>query len=166
MNSLAPPDTHHLSAAQGWIELGNHLEANEELEQITSAFRSHPDVLELRWQIYAKAGKWEVCVDLGAALVASAPGQPAGWIHRSFALHELKRTEEALELLEPAADLFSDVWAIRYNMACYACQLGNQDEAWEWLKDAVDLAGGAKTVRLMALEDPDLEPLWPEIGEI
>jgi uncharacterized protein YceK len=29
---LAPPDNHHLKAAGGWIELGNYLDANEELE--------------------------------------------------------------------------------------------------------------------------------------
>ena len=37
---LAPPDSHHLLAAQGWLELGNHLEANAELEQIAPRLRS------------------------------------------------------------------------------------------------------------------------------
>jgi hypothetical protein len=32
---IEPPDSLHLLAAQGWLELGNHLEANEELEKIT-----------------------------------------------------------------------------------------------------------------------------------
>jgi hypothetical protein len=31
MTDLAPPDSLHLEAAEGWIELANHLEANEEL---------------------------------------------------------------------------------------------------------------------------------------
>jgi hypothetical protein len=31
VNSLDPPDTFHLSAAIGWLELGNWQEANEEL---------------------------------------------------------------------------------------------------------------------------------------
>jgi hypothetical protein len=52
---LDPPDSLHLRAAQGWLELGDHLEANSELDKITAFLRSHPDVLELRWQIYAKA---------------------------------------------------------------------------------------------------------------
>jgi hypothetical protein len=54
---------------------------------------------------------------------------------------------------------------IRYNLACYACQLGNLKEARHWLKRAIDLAG-TKQVKLMALEDPDLEPLCKQIGEI
>jgi hypothetical protein len=57
------------------------------------------------------------------------------------------------------------VWNIPYNLACYACQLGKHEEAWEWLEDTFDL-GNSKTVKLMALEDPDLEPFWAEIGEI
>jgi hypothetical protein len=48
---------------------------------------------------------------------------------------------------------------------CYACQLGNQDEAWEWLTDAIDLSD-TKEVKTLALNDPDLEPLWAEIGEV
>ncbi len=48
----------------------------------------------VRWHIYAKAGKWEVCVDLAAAVVAADPKRPSGWIQRSFALRELKRTRE------------------------------------------------------------------------
>ena len=68
-----------------------------------TALRAHPDVLEVRWQVYAKAGKWEPCVDIGNALVKTAPERPFGWVHRSFALHELKRTKEASDLLVPAA---------------------------------------------------------------
>jgi hypothetical protein len=41
-----PDDALHLSAAIGWLELGNHIEANEDLEKITPDFREHPDVLE------------------------------------------------------------------------------------------------------------------------
>jgi hypothetical protein len=32
---IKPPDSVHLKAAEGWLELGNHLEANEELENIS-----------------------------------------------------------------------------------------------------------------------------------
>lgn len=165
MPPLPQPDLHHLNAAQGWLELGNYLEANEELEQITPSLRSHPDVLSIRWQIYAKAGKWEMCVEIGQALVNTAPTIPDSWLHRSYALHELKRTQEAYELLEAAADLWPGNWLIHYDMACYSCQLGHQKEAWQWLEDAIDL-GDPNKVKLMALDDPDLESFWAEIGEI
>jgi len=62
-------DQRHLEAAEGWIELGNHLEANEELQSITPENRAHPAVLEVRWQIYAKAKKWEAALDIASALI-------------------------------------------------------------------------------------------------
>lgn len=164
MAPLTTPDTHHLKAARGWLELGNHMEANEELEKITASLRSHPDVLEVRWQIYAKAGEWQACYDIGQAIVRADPKRPLGWIHRSVALHRLKRTQDAYDQLEAAAGIFTDSWHVRYDLACYACQLGFHDEAWEWLTDAFDLGDGAK-LKLMALDDPDLEPFWAEIGE-
>ena len=62
-------DQRHLEAAEGWIDLGNHLEANEELENITPENRAHPAVLEVRWQIYAKAKKCEGALDIASALI-------------------------------------------------------------------------------------------------
>jgi tetratricopeptide (TPR) repeat protein len=162
---LAGTDQMHLNAAEGWLGLGNHLEANAELENVTAAFRSHPAVLELRWHIYAKAKKWDACVDVASAVVKMAPDLVNGWIHRSFALHALKRTQEASDLLLAAADRFPKAWLVRYNLACYACQLGNNEEAWDWLEEAFDL-GECNQVKIMALDDPDLEQFWAEISEI
>ncbi len=61
--------------------------------------------------------------------------------------------------------LFPKESLIPYNLACYECQAGNLKAAWNWLEKAFD-AGDAKRFKLMALEDPDLEPLWVQIGEI
>jgi hypothetical protein len=47
MKPLQPPDSHHLSAAIGWIGLSHCQEANEELEKIVPGLRAHPDVLEV-----------------------------------------------------------------------------------------------------------------------
>jgi hypothetical protein len=54
---------------------------------------------------------------------------------------------------------------MRYNLACYSCQMGNLDEARIWLKKAVALAG-AETIKQMALNDADLEKLRSEIERI
>lgn len=68
---MEPADIHHLKAAEGWLELGNDAEAFWELESVNASLRSHPVVLRLRWQIYARAGKWEWCADIARSLVAS-----------------------------------------------------------------------------------------------
>ncbi len=53
MNPLTDSDRHHLRAAEGWLELGDHLSANEELEQIEPQNGARVAVLHLRWDIYA-----------------------------------------------------------------------------------------------------------------
>jgi len=162
---LQPPDSHHLRAAQGWLELGNHREAAVELEKMAKRCRNHPDVLEVQWSISAAARDWNACVDTADRQVKLAPRSPVGWIHRSFALHALKRTKEAAELLLPAAKAFPRDWLVRYNLACYACQMGNHAEAWDWLQNAFEL-GDERQIRLMALDDVDLKDLRSRIKPI
>jgi tetratricopeptide (TPR) repeat protein len=178
MKPLEPPDSHHLSAALGWLELGNHLEAYEELEKIAPKLRAHPDVLEICWGIHYLAQKWEACFDTGSALVNVAPGRSQSWRHRSASLHYMKRSQEAYDLLLPALDTFPDDWSIHYDMACYACVLGNHQEARARLERAFELGekvsfqrvrkgalAASQRIKEMALEDPDLEPLWSEIAK-
>jgi predicted Zn-dependent protease len=164
MKPLSPPDSFHLQAAQGWLELGNHIEAEAELDNITASLRAHPDVLKVRWEIYAVAKKWEAALDIAAAIVQLDPDDPLGWVHRSYALHELKRTAEARDNLLRVAEKFPASPTIRYNLACYECQLGNLERAKDWLEKAFAL-GDAKKMKLAALDDPDLQPLWKEIGK-
>jgi predicted Zn-dependent protease len=164
MKPLELHDERHVDAAQGWFELGNCIEATEELEQITPEMRGHPSVLEVRFHIYAAAKKWEYAAEIAKAIADLVPESPFGFTHRAFSLHELKRTQEAWNVLLPVVDRFPDQYIIRYNLACYACQLGNLKAARDWLQKAIDLAGTME-VKLMALNDPDLEPLWKEIGK-
>ena len=159
---LTPPDSHYLLAAQGWIELGNYLEANEELEKISPRSRLHPDVLEIRVQVYANAKKWDACAHVASTLVKLAPERLNGWVQRSFALHELRRTQEAFDNLLPVAEKFPGIWTIPYNLACYSSQLGRLDEAKDWLKKALLI--GEETVQRVGIADPDLKPLWASMS--
>jgi tetratricopeptide (TPR) repeat protein len=159
---LEPPDSFHVAAAQGWLELGDHIQANEELERIAAKQRAHPDVLDVRWQIYAKAERWDACVDIAAAIIQLEPGRADGWIHRSYALHELGRTQEAFDHLLPAVDRFPKVWMIPYNLSCYCAQLGRLDDCREWFGKA--MAVDEHAVKRAAMEDPDLKPLWDSMS--
>ena len=99
-----------------------------------------------------------MCENIASALVKLVPERTTGWIHRSFALHEMKRTQEAYDELKPALDTFKDEQLVWYNMACYACVLGNKDEARGLLSKAIELGGDA--VNMQALNDPDLLGVW------
>jgi hypothetical protein len=167
MEPIDTPDLHRLNAALGWLELGNPVEANAELDGVAPALRSHPAVLELRWQIYAKEKKWDACVGISAGLVGSRPEQPGNWLNHAYALRRATSggLVPAQNVLLEARQKFPHEWMIPYNLACYACQLGQLPGAQDWLEKALEV-GDAKQVKLMALEDPDLEPLWAEIRKI
>jgi len=164
MQPLSPPDTHFLSAAAGWYELGNITEAKAELERISPALREHPDVLELRWLVHAQEKNWEQGLEVAEKLVEIAPERSSGWLHRAYALRRVQRggLQTAWDALLPAFEKFPKEPTIPYNLACYACQIGRLDEAREWLQRAVKIAGKEK-IKFMALNDDDLEPLWEEI---
>lgn len=167
MQPLDSPDIHHLRAAQGWLGLGNWREANEELEKIAPALRAHPDVLEVRFQIHAEAGQWNMAAEIARELVQISPKEPQFWISHAYATRRMPGggIPQAAEILNKARQLFPKESLIAYNLACYDCQLGNNMDAGKWLKIAFDL-GDAKQVKVTALKDPDLKPLWAEIARL
>ena len=62
-------------------------------------------------------------------------------------------------MLLEAAKLFPDDDIIQYNLACYCAQLGPPDAAQAHLDKSYEF-GDAKQIKLMALDDDDLKPLW------
>jgi len=44
-----------------------------------------------------------------------APKERQAWIHRSFALHEMNRTQEAFDKLLPAAKRFPKFWLVPFH---------------------------------------------------
>ena len=65
----------------------------------------------------------------------------------------------AKALLLEAAKLFPEDGMIQYNLACYCAQLGQLDFAQEYLDKSYEL-GDAQKIKLTALDDDDLKPLW------
>jgi Flp pilus assembly protein TadD len=164
MQPLEPPDTHCLSAAIGWLELGNPAEAELELGLIRPACQNHPDVLEVRWLLCAEQQRWEQGLETARLLVEIAPERASGWLHQAYALRRAPGggIAQASEALLPAADKFPKEAIIPYNLACYAAQVQQLETARAWLQRAMAVGGKAEITQL-ALADADLEALWDEI---
>ena len=158
---LKHPDPMHLEAAAGWIQLGDYDSANDELEKIRAEWRAHPDVLDLRWLIYSNDEQWDACLDIASAVVKMVPDRAQGWLDKAFSLRRANDggIEKAKPVLEEAAKLFPSDSMIQYNLACYCSQLGQLEAAQEHLHKSYEL-GDAKQIKLMALDDEDLKPLW------
>lgn len=163
-SAIEPPHTHHLLAVSGWLELGNAAEAEVELNRIPRTLWAHPAVLEARWAIAAFRNEWAEGAAIAQELVDACPDNACGWLHRAYALRRSPGGSLALArtALLPALTLFPTESVIPYNLACYACQMGELEEARALLRLAVK-SGGKKHIQSMALADSDLEPLWPEV---
>jgi tetratricopeptide (TPR) repeat protein len=171
MKPLEPPDLHYLRAADGWLLLGNEVEANADLERIDPQFRAHPDVLEIYWQLYARAQKWKACMDIAEAIIVLDPGRPSAWIQKAYAIRRESGggPRAAFDALYPATSQFPREPLIPFNLSCYACQMGRLEDACAWLRRAFERAGttdNKRHLRMMALDEPDLEPLWKRIGKL
>jgi Flp pilus assembly protein TadD len=161
---LEPPDSHHLSAAAGWLELGDPAEAEAEMEQIATRFHAHPHVLVTRYEICAKAGEWKTAAEIAHTLTQLEPSRPGAWISLAYAVRRKPGggIPQARAIPLQIRQAFPKEQIIAYNLACYECQLGDLNAAKSWLDEACALGDGNK-IELMALEDPDLKPLWPNL---
>jgi tetratricopeptide (TPR) repeat protein len=138
MKHLEPPDSHYLSAAEGWLGLGDWKEAVEELKKIPQERRRHPEALEVLREILAQAGKWKMAAEVAGHLVNLKPEAPDAWIALAYATRRkdgggLKQARGILVRAQRLAKAFA--------------------------------TGRARELRAMALEDRDLEPLWGKIRE-
>jgi tetratricopeptide (TPR) repeat protein len=168
---LEAPDVHYVRAAEGWLELGCPGQANQELRKLTPQSCSHPDVLEVLWQVYARAKLWNACVEIGSTLLELDPGRASGWLRWAYALRRAAGDglRVAWVALLPAAEKFPELPPIPFNLACYAAQMGRLAEARGWLNRALAIAeraGHQNRLWLRALYEPDLDLLWQGIGSI
>lgn len=154
---LEQPDQRHCQAAAGYVELGMLLEANAELDEIDPFNRAAPEVLAVRITIYRKLEKWELMQELAKRLTDFQPHDVQWSISLAYASRRADSIEAAKEVLLDAETKFPKEPAIKYNLACYFCQTGDIEMAKNYLKEAFEID---LNLRIAALEDEDLEPLW------
>jgi len=164
MKPIEPPDSHFVSAAIGWLELGNAHEAAAELAAVAPSLTQHPDVLRLWYQIHAQENRWDLASETAYTLARTTPEDPQAWTNLAYATRRKPGggIPPAKEILAAARQRFPSEVLIAYNLACYECQLGNLPQARDLLREAFKL-GNATELKNMSLKDPDLEPLRPEI---
>lgn len=142
---------------EGYLGLGMLRQAAAEVRAISVKDRKLPAVLAAKADLYLESKDWARLIATGSELAKRHPGTPQGWIHWAYALRELGRIKEALEVLLAAEPLHPKVGVIHFNLACYHCLLGDMRSAKRRLERACRLKPDWKKT---ALEDPDLQTLW------
>jgi tetratricopeptide (TPR) repeat protein len=139
-----------ITVAQGYVELGLPLDANEELEQIEPDQCVHPEVLAIRVKIYRVLKKWELMQTVAQILAVNEPEHVQWTVDWAYATRRADCLNAARLILVNAVESQPNVAIFHYNLACYECQLGNLEGAKSRLKRAFELE---PRYRLKALED-------------
>lgn len=168
--SATPPDNsmittrRRLQYVAGYLELGMLAEAARELDAIPPHEQGDAEVLAVRVDLHMGAKQWDAVISLAAELARLKPTDSKGWVCHAYALREQDRIEEAQAVLREAEPLHGqECGVLHYNLACYACLLGDRKEAKRRLKIALKMDA---TWKKSALDDPDLRTMQAEIEEL
>jgi predicted Zn-dependent protease len=140
--------------------LGLNLDANAELEEITADVRHLPEVLKVRFVIYSALEKWELAETVAERLVAAERDKPLWHLSLATAICRTRGMEQAASILRIAVEDLPREASLQYHLAQYECLPGDLVEARARLATAFRLDG---KLRLQALDEPNLNPLWESI---
>ena len=151
-----------VESAEGYFDLGMLDEADEELDGLPLEWSTKIEVLILRIRICRKRKDWPTMRDFAEILLKACPEDVWHWVWLASATLRCRNNPEAQAILLDALKLHDLHPTIHFNLACYACLAGDLPLARERLARAC-LLEPKKHAR--ALKDPDLEPLWAELGK-
>lgn len=154
------PLKRHVQAAEGFLELGLPLLAQEEIDAIEPEHHTFPVVLRLKVEICRTLQRWTEMESPARILSEGEPHESYGWINWAYAARRIRGLDAARDILRRALAHHREEAIVQYNLACYECQLGRLDEARANLRVAFRLDG---KFRGMARADSDLAPLHGEI---
>ena len=152
-----------LNAAHGYYELGMPIEAAAEIENLPPEIRADTEVLKLRLMIYKLGEFWKLAAVVGREITKREPKTPEWWLHYAYSIRRSEGLEAGKTVLLEAERVMPEDGSIHFDLACYACQLGELDEAKWRISNAIHFDS---TYKLKALDDVDLEPLWANISSL
>jgi lipopolysaccharide biosynthesis regulator YciM len=159
--SIDPQSQRRLIAASGFAELSLFQEAVEELEELPESSKELPAVLGVWLEVYQRWQKWHEALSVAARLLEMEPDEPNWPVALAYATRRSRGLVFAKEVLLQAGEKFPDSGLIQFNLACYAAQLGELEEARQRLCRAIQRD---KEFMAMARTDPDLEPIRNAAG--
>jgi hypothetical protein len=161
--ALELADLRRLRAVEGYIELGMYDDANIELAQIDPACPAVSRILALKLCIYAGLSKWRLMGAVAKKLAQRDPNDPQWAIWRAYAAARAQSFEGAKKILIQALQTHPNDPRIHYALGCYESRLRHFYTAKRHLARAIQLDARLK---LLALTDEELEPLWAEIAQL
>jgi tetratricopeptide (TPR) repeat protein len=151
-------DEFHLRAA--WICLTELRPdaAAKHLEKLSDEAQNESFYFFLAENVSTAKGDWHKLEGLGEQRIKRNPEDSRGWIIKGIGLQKMGKIEEAYSLLLGVLPNFSNDFFVYYNLACFACCLGRNDEAWSLLEKSFPMTT-LETFERWTLSDDDLAPI-------
>jgi tetratricopeptide (TPR) repeat protein len=156
-------DFRRLRAAEGYIELGMYDDADTELEQVDPFCAASSRVLALKLCAYAGQAKWKLMGMVAKKLTERDPSEVQWAIWWAYAAAKGQGINRAKNILIQALRNHPNDSRLHYAMGCYESRLHHFNTAKRHLARAIQLDSGLK---LVALSDEELEPLWSVIEQL
>jgi tetratricopeptide (TPR) repeat protein len=150
---MSPDRERTILAAQGYLELGMFSEVWKELHTLPAEELGSAEVLEIFVLSLMGERRWEDALIVARRLREERPGEPLGFIHEAYCLHELGRTHEALAVLHDGPPALQKHALFFYNAGCYHARLGEFDKAALMLEKSFAINASLKK---SARHDPNL----------
>ncbi len=146
-----------LHAADGYLFFGLFDEALQEIESIDEADQGEAAVLLTRIRLLLHKKEWTTASALSEHGAGLHPDEGEFTVQRAFALHQMRKGDEAVEVIMSAPEWIRRTGILHYNLACYEARLGDIAIARQCIDAAIQINAGIKKSARM---DPDLQALW------
>lgn len=126
--------------------------------------RPNSTVLHLKVSALFQLEDWQAAATICVPMTENEPADPSWWIQAAYARRRSASIEDAEILLRAGLTRHPSHPLMLYNLACYACVQGRNDEARAIFHRA---ASSSDTARMLAMAaaDPDLEGIRPWLLE-
>lgn len=104
--------------------------------------------------------RWKEARAIASRLVKSQPSEPRWWTIYARCMRRSGSINAAQQILRKAVDVHQHDARMHFDLARYTCAAGRIREAKRYLQAAIVLNRG---VRDLALDGPDLKPIWDSI---
>jgi len=158
-------DEYHFKAAWVCLTELRPEEAAKHLEGLSDAARKDSFFFFLSENIFMATGDWQRLIELGQQRMRRTPNESRGWIIQAIGLEKMRKIQEAYSLLLGVLPKFSKDFFVHYNLACFACRLGKNEEAWSLLKNSFSMTTQEEFER-WTLSDDDLAPIKERLVEM
>lgn len=146
----------HLRVAQGYLELGLHTDAQDELDHVPIQLRMRSDFLLVQCHLLRKQERWHDLEEVSQWLLESNLDEPELWVAHADAIRHARTLTEATSCLVDALARFPSNGHLLFQMACYRCQGGDLAGARDFLQAAGQID---RLWKMLADIDVDLAPL-------